>query len=711
MAGNRKRRRPGAETGWNRTSHTLKTVSRVLDEADRMAKGQGAYCESLQLQDESELRSLEDGLSRVERKALRAYLLKYVDVSTPKMDDVPILERVAKKRPYFDDCFSSALVGLVSAYCNGLGCADTPRGVMAYRQELEEIASRIPKQFLGKKTGNPQVLSKPAPFTDPISAGLYYLLDWDSIMRGDNIALWARNAAKVVDSVLPPDAFEHLRLMREAIVIQLAGAAAEEISLSIENASKYIAETVPARVPQIKDIHPIPGAREPFIANPLTPSLPLTPNAGILPLKPDNLLQDDTFWDLPLCQAALARVLATDEASYQLSIALNDFDMAEIAYAAITLMAQYNAISAFPGIVMSLGAFLAIKAYACNPEDFVYSDEDAKRDRISINTSRLCSLPEEAQEALLQLQPGDCANDEDGALIPVTVSQMLYGLSEMAAPPILQIDIAPVDTMEAVGYSRDEAMALCGFAEGARSARESMTIALQENYLVEVEKAEAEEIAENALKQEAREAEIRAEAKREYEERMAEAQEIRQRAESLERQARRENRTTLYHAEKAKEQLAATRDERDELRIQVERLLAEKERLEEALHELGGQAESDEEEEPDVPLKQQFPSDIGRDVKFVVYGGPQNWAAEQRRRFPYIEFHDVEEQPNEASIAGADILMLNTFVMKHKAFDNIQDTARKNNIPLHYFLNKGINRGSEQMLELYDRLYGKDRMN
>ena len=45
--------------------------------------------------------------------------------------------------------------------------------------------------------------------------------------------------------------------------------------------------------------------------------------------------------------------------------------------------------------------------------------------------------------------------------------------------------------------------------------------------------------------------------------------------------------------------------------------------------------------------------------------------------------------------------MLNVFVMSHKFFWPVQEVAKQYNVPLRYFAHKGINRGSEEILEAY----------
>lgn len=675
-----KRRGSKQEFTKNQQRNLSRQFGIKLNSVDKLAEASGIYRQRLLLQDESELRDLERRLPRTARKALRLYFL--ANMGGGYDEHSSYAEYVVRhERELFLNNFVAALCGILAEYqcCQEGGAPSTHAECEAAAQQM---LSAVPKAFRCSKP-NSTWGSLEGILSDPLSAAIFHAISWDGVLRGDNVTMWSKNAVKMISSALSDEALAALDNTRDRLILLIAGKVAELQTEAIKEGIAYLKKIA---------------------------AMPKTPRQG-RPLFPtgaqDELYDsdDEEHWDEPLCQVAGQRIQTDHDIVMRLYTSISEYNMAEVSYACITLAAAHRSITECPGIVHSLLTYMITVGYYYNERYYDFLPK-FNAESVSINTSRACIMTEQMREAFARNEKEGKDDEERPLHYPnLNVSQMAHTYTEVVLPPVLRIGTGWVKSLEDFGFTHDESMLLCGFMEGSRCIKNSLAGASDEEE-VEDDRFDIgfEDLDETTQKELL--GRMRAEVQQEYKEDLAQAQKIRERAETVERQARRENRTSIYRAEQAEGRLGAIIEERDELRIQLERLMAENEELLNRVRGLGGDVPALEEEEPDAASIDRGPYDIGKDFRLIVFGGQASWVAEMKRRFPNIEFYDVDAMPREASIVGADVVLLYTFVMKHKVYYGIQEIAKRNGMQLHYLQHKGVNRVSEEILELYDKQFG-----
>lgn len=85
--------------------------------------------------------------------------------------------------------------------------------------------------------------------------------------------------------------------------------------------------------------------------------------------------------------------------------------------------------------------------------------------------------------------------------------------------------------------------------------------------------------------------------------------------------------------------------------------------------------------------------------KTVIAGGTVSWCNAIRSKFNNIKVIDGLTTPNDDLIKYAEIIWIQVDCMKHKNYYKIMNIAKKYNIPVKYFTNKGIISCCNQLVE------------
>lgn len=655
----------------SRNSQNLVQMAlREMKEAEALSENKNSFKNKLLLQDDSELRSYLNSLPRPIARVMDAFLLKKFNVAptgAKTNDGLSYIEYMAFRQPKFaQSCIISAVVGLLSAWL--MNAASNHGTMEAFADQLELATMRLPEDLIVSDITSQD--KSELDFTDPAAVVTNRWVNWGYIFAQKDPTDWAKRCVLLIDSIIDQKTKDEYCQTRNDLVLSLTKTLGTHTHLTSEKLKK--------------DLSGIFSEFSEILMNQPYGSFSPLQSMGV---SADIMQRNKTMIEESTAMIMLDELQGLVEIDDLIVKAFADASADAITYATLTLLANNKSVQHIPPILQSFACRMMEFSFSSRPHQLSFLT-NAKSKRLHFNPRELKHLPEhlekEARENMSQ-------NNEpwSGSSAYTSIQQMLYKHSALIAATPFSISLRWEKTLISLGYSPKEAAVLCGYFEGANQAHLSEAFnTTWDNSVSELKELNKEQ-EQNSPQPDP-----------EYLKRLEEADMIRSKAEILERRLRRENRTAEYRAEKAEQTLESTTEALEETKQELKRLQKEKEALQKTILELSTQLPDNQEQQEPEP-KEKYPSDIGKDIRFVVYGGPPNWIAEQRRRFPYISFLSPDALPKSDLIANADILMLNVFVMSHKFFWPVQEVAKQYNIPLRYFAHKGINRGSEEILEAY----------
>lgn len=636
-----------------------KRADLIVSDAYRAGSIKGFYVQELLMQSEAAIRELESGLDWVQLHMFRAYMLKRVP-STKKETAAAQSVTEYMMSQFYSTCqgvMMTAATSLLAEYFHKY-LSELPSGADVL-DATKNLLSRLPSKYFAPDVSGYSERMLDLLFTDPISLNLFATTEWDAVLPGANLIAWSRNVMELIKSFIDEDYRAYLEADRDKILNTVASIAAKEAGIVLDGVVSEL-RAIGADVPYIRD-YGKPAAQ-----------------SGVFAAGP---IDDDGVSTVAALELSNGRISAE-----VYKAVTSQFTLPSILYTFVSLSSRYKTIRDMPNFLDDLFHTLIFGTALSEMPPAKLSAKDMEK-VLDFNTSSVF-IPKDPS-----LQVGD-SQFGDGNL-----AQFFSSNADVIVPPTLVISLQWQRALENYGYKRNEAIALCGYLEGVRNMRPNLT---QLSKAIEMS---ADSNSSKALGLDSKESEkerkerVRSEVEDELRASILAAQELREHLEADRRKLQKEHRTTNYRAEKAEERLEKSMEEISLLQAQVARLQAENSELQATVLELSAQDGA--EDVADAQFTAQFPSDIGKDIKYNVFGGPKNWVVEQSRRFPFIHFYDVDTMPKGDTVESSDIILLNTFVMTHTGFGIIQNAAKRKGIPLHYLRNKGINRGSEQILETY----------
>ena len=675
-------------------AHALKDA---LVLGNRMGETRGAFERSLCVSDETPLRERERKLNPLEKKVFRTWFLCYVPYSALESgSSESLIDYVMKNN---DRTFRAIITAAAIGSFQEIWTADGKTGLPELG--IDNVGNRfvdcVDETFRNDEAAISNEAVRDLLFSDYVSLRMSSIVNWDRMLCGNNVAVWSKNCLSVLERFASGEQLKYLRERRDAIVLELS-----DISVSIikEALAECAEEMRRNGLPCSYHGTPYPavGSMLPFSSAAALAMLPDKSSKRPSPAQQPVLNQATEYYNEAMCECAVSRLAYGFDFESICPLMTRKFSHLEIFYAAISLLAGYRAVSSAPAAIQSLFAFIVFMGFPTCVDDYGYTARDYRK-CVTLHPAKMIELTDKQKETM-RIAESSIKRDPRKAkaviLKNVNLAQLIYSTTGVVAPPVLTLPLRESRVLESYGLSRTEAIALCGYIGAMRHMRRTADF-MADNFVSSEWMSVLPENDEKMTEEENRAA-IRQEVETELKKEIAEAKKLRESTESVQRRLMREHRTATYRAEKAEMRVESLQKENAELREQIEALSSERNQLQSALvsvTDLGADDESDE------AINVQFPCDIGKGIRYIVFGGSQNWIAEQRRRFPYIDFYEKDELPNAAVIGNADILLLNTHVMHHNYFGMIQEAAKKNNIPLQYFNSKGINRGSARIIEAY----------
>ena len=748
MATKQKRKRnPNRKSLDDLRFETVKKSRNIFYEVLREADYPGIYEKQLHLADESRIRQLEGQWDATVKWTLQAYLLKSVPalVVTSKCREKCQLNLLMERDPeYARDILSAAISELITDLLWGKKEL-YPENPFQIQEICDFIVEKMPSDMYDKQLKMRQEKKMNALHANPLTSSIYGILNWRQVLFGKEFVQWARSAMRFIRHLCDEEKLVQWNTRRDELIVLLSSEAASAAHRLLKHAAESMREEgydcsygLPVRQSCViensgqMEFHPPQGD---WTGN-SSVLLRGTSNRGKLKIPEQKLSPRRTrlleslaecptekveYHDWAICHMA-ARGLVSFSEMLNLSKSLFDaFSGSELIYSFLTLAEEYEHDADLPLIVQSLLRFVYLQSYPGEYGNTRVVQENAD-EKLFLSSLYPYPLTSSMTECIAE-EKRKCGEREsiiEAFSYPViSLRQLIYSHTGVIAPSTLRISLKWRAMLEDIGLRHDDALVLCGFIEGCNlliqhlqsSAREEDKEAeLRKDFnpvrVKEIAMAYAKCVEENEKQQ------IRQDIRRELESSFAEARNLEERVTAENRRLQRQHRTSLYRATAAEAQIIAKDDTIRCLEEQVKALTEERESLQRTIMDLSQQISAvppeecgDKEEEKQLNLHEGFPSDIGKDAKIIVYGGSQNWIAEQQKRFPHIRFFAADVLPNDAAIAHADILMVNTFYLSHKYFWTIQGAAKRANKKMDFFQSRGVNSGSQRIIEVYHSFY------
>ena len=688
---------------------------------DAYNTGTKAHCyeQLFDIPDESMIREIESKLGKDALKAFRLYLAGDMrnipdGNSRPVQNTSLIIER---DKDIAANTFASAASMIIADILWDGETTQVPTKEVF--EVIADIEKALPEKFHDDDIDSQCHKHINQQFSDGIITGIHDLIDWDVVLKGDNMAEWSANIIELINEITQPERLQEINTSKNAIISRYIELAAESLPRFMRHAKRELTDLGFTTEPIVTN--PIPSVllnKQNVLAKPedmlktfmqqtdmFAPSGTMPSTASSLLMNPplrsiQEELEPAKPWMLSFLTAIEFTNVDTLE-EYQSTI-LKEFSYTEVTYTAISTAASAYKRNRIPGIVenMMMGILAQRLSSQTGQEIIKPKDDDTQILRFSTFTPLPYSNTMKQESKRIRKEKE--ANGEklfDKEPSNTSLWQILARNTGVMIAPEISIRLKWIPLLEELGYSHDAACALCGYIEGNANSRIHSLLTNVFFYEEDAED-EPEEVSTN-------EPSLESALRSEYEAKISLLyKETNEKLDAEKRKHSKRERGIQHEMDIKNERIATLEDENADLKSQLKKLESKYLALQETTLELGGistdtEAETVEDIEPTC-LDNKYPMDIGQDIKIIVFGGSGNWIARQQERFPNIRFVPPEVIPNESAVLGADIIMVNAFVIKHKMFWPVQNAAKRVGKEIHIFPNRGINSSSQFIIDTYN---------
>lgn len=656
-------------------NHVL-TGDRLYRDVISYAGRKDCYANMLCIKDATPIFEAEKKMSTLQRNIFRTILLCDSSKIPPHGAQHP---RVSVRIMAMDmdtmvNIFASAVSNLISTMLKEVKPSDYDNETIY--NEIGKFESSIPDEFYEESPTEQYKKHTLYQYGEPFTNAISDVIDWAKVIKGNDPTHWAENALKLIYTTLPSETREPYERKRISILNDIIELILKGIPRYLNKASRELLENgYTNETTELPKQTPIPGTKIeniPLVVNTNTPGIPLTPQTT-------QLLQPAKPWMTTFF--ALVMFMELDEQSDIYTALSEKYTMSEIAWAALVELACAAHTKRFGGIQEILLNCIIFIKYS-TPKMIEFLDPKDTEEEIFLRTSVPRRLPKDIYEI--------CRDDAEkfSSKTPKSTSvwQILAYNTKMWPPDILHIRTKWMPIIMQLGYSETQAAALCGYIEGCRMryTHTLMTNVYVKDILKNIKNDAADEdkpdINEDMISEKMK----------------ALTESADKRIHMIRQQAARSEKEALHEKAEALRQVESYKAENERLLQELADLKQENKALFDLIAQSGSDTDT---EETNV----EFPCMIGNDIKIISYGGSEQWMAQLRGRFPNIRFFGPDVEPNYAAIAGADIVLVNTYVFKHKRYRTIQAAIRGTNKSICLYPNKGINTCTNYILDVYEK--------
>ena len=561
-----------------------------------------------------------------------------------------------------------------------------------------QLQDKIPQEYYNGNIVMTELGYSLPTFVNPITEQIHNMIDWDKVLSGKDYTTYADGIMKIVQTMADPTIVAQFTEKRTEIVQDIITEIISRIPDATKKGNKVLVQKGYLKRPKLENDNPL------LITKP-RPSMDVIKYAEII--MNDNLYEDPSVtitedmlnadpWLIAyvgLCLFNPARLL--DAYHYK---ACQKFTIGEIAFTALSLLADFKDTKTYSIIHDFLLIITMRLVQTPDTLDKIVNLDNDTNEKWVIDTTIPKSVPTELIES--------AKTDKENVNLKLrgfNVRDIIIANYNMLIEKNISISHQVLPLLTTLGYTDTESAALCGYIEGIKMqksyARFSTIFAyydqlMDEDMSIDNDKDYDEEPDEETPENQTI---IELTAKLNTLEREKTNQ-----LEETHRKHNKEKKTLQYQLSQAEKKATALKDENEQLKKKLKYVEAERRKLQDTVTEysLKDKDKTDETPQEDTS-KNQYPSDIGKDLKIICFGGTANWVAEQRNRFPYIEFAGFEDTINVATIANSDLVLVNTFMFNHALYRPIKNETDRVGKDIHIFPGKGINSCSDYIIDTY----------
>lgn len=714
----KKKKNPGKAARLD-TPKRLRTGSNLMIAAAKSMASPMHLKRLYDLDDENLVRpeGLHDDAANLYRLVMFGPTAKMDEYRTPKTAYQTLTELYP---PAVGSSFTAASPGVIAFALMGdeWDGADTPERVL---NAIAPVERMLPQKFYAMDTTAQMDRHIHAQFTDCFVTAISDMLDWDVLMADDNVLSWSKNLMEILEAITTEDRIEELNARSRTIYREAAEWARDHLDEALAQATKTIHDMgMTVKTPDPRPSPPgtpigkldaylsseLMGAaalsRQPPVLGMQVPKLEVprklkshsNPEYEIEFVRYDEQPQEAPPWLLPM-------VSMTILANHKNSNALVDYlaarhNINEVFYAAYRLLTIQKSEMTPLGAILAM-APLSTRFITGSLLD-VFHDEELSGDDILLDCYERRPAPERTPP------PDPDASDEDHEPTRdgVSLSEAIGTATGFVTNDRIRIRTTMFRDFLDMGYDDTVAGAICGYIEGLRTAGASHTLSAL--YMPDspnrklvvaaaapepVQHAPAPDIQAMQNQYESQLSNVKTRASQELDKAMAEL-----------RRSRKAAGHELAAAESRIDELASRNAE---LEAMLKRSEAERRRMEETvlaltLDQPDDAPDQEDDAGGDLP---KWPVDTGKDCLIRFYGGTDNFMAEMSHRFPNIEFSPAWKMPNTDGIAGADLIFINTWGLKHKMWYSLRKAIDKAGQDFILCPTKGLNACSRLILDSY----------
>ena len=688
----------------------------VMQDAYNAGAKDHCYENFFDIPDESLIRNIESKLSKDAIKALRLYLIGDMR-NIPNSNSRPVQNTsliIHKDKEIAQNTFASAVSMLIANILWDGETSQTPTKEIF--EIIAEIEKALPDKFHDDDIDSQCQKHINQQFSDGIITGVHDLIDWETTLSGDNMAEWSANVIQLINEITQPERLQEINETKNAIISRYIELAAESLPRFMLHAKRDLAEmgltpepiSAPAPIPSAllntKNVFAKPESILNTFMQPTNAFLPTGRQPNILVNQPLIPIQEELEpakpWMFSFLSALEFNNLDTlDE--YQTKI-MSEFSYADVTYTALYVAAAAHKHNRIPGIAENMMMGILTQRFSSQTAQEIISPKDDENilhfspftpipysDNMKKESKRIRKEKRENGEELTDKEPSQ-----------TSLWQIMARNTGVMIAPEFSIRLKWLNLLEDLGYSHDEACALCGYMEGTINSR-------VHSLLTNVFCYDDDDEEENGTPEETSgEPSLESILKDEYEAKINSLyKETNEKLDAERRKHSKRERSIQHEMDVKNNQIAALESQNAELQDKLADLEAKYLKLQDLVLQFDTSTENEdnnaEDNEP-TTLDNKYPMDIGQDTKIIVFGGSGNWIARQQERFPNITFVPPEVIPNESAVLGADIIMVNRFVIKHKMFWPVQNAAKRVGKDIHFFPNRGINSSSQYIIDTYN---------
>ena len=688
-----KRKRTGPPSQPN----IVKQVDSICATSMRTGENHGAYERAYQIPDEKPIRQIEAKANPTQLQAFRAWMLADV-AAIRKLKDIPSVGRdsfMGDTKQWRDSLIMSA--GMLLGY---MASPIDPGDFSAQIKRIADIEKDYPDEFYEHDMDKQAKRQIDIHIYDHITRAVYSMSNWELIFPEKREMVWNQNIQTILKAIAVPEKIEMMEKWRDKIIAKIASVAFEIIEFTLRPDDLVFPSALGPRFNSVLATPPSYLTKTDIKLPNIDDIIKMKQQFPLMePVKPEPKKDNSK---LEAFCAAMGSLAPTQLIKF--TKALRDIPHVAILYAAFKNFTEKNSLT-YPTLMTDCLYLMCFCDRFTNIADrdtlSTYQSDPEKVLRISPTLDR--PFTKELKQRRDQVKKdADAQNKEfvDFTTNSTTLWYLAGTETGTILPEDLTIDMAMEDTFKGIGYSDREAAALCGFitaADHCNDSKRMISAFIQWDGDEEPEEPQEQEkdIDIDMIKNK-----IRSQVQEELTKLKSQV------TEELDNERRKhikEQRKAYHAASEAEEQARVLAEENEKLKDRVNELERLVSQLEDQI------PLPNENDENDVETYETtWPSDFGVNESILCIGGSDNWIKRQQERFPNIRFYGPQTIPDDSAVFHADLIFINTFVLKHKTFYPVQNAAKRAGVPLKNFPAAGINTSTDFILKTCQEMFSQE---